>query len=144
MSPVIKSTGPLAVIFGNTQKRMSSCIWNTPIEDRHCEYCTYKGCEVKPDPFEVGRRYIDVMSGIIGCDILVRCRHQDVVWARRIVSYQLRKEGFSTTIIGKIMRMDHTSILVAENKVSDMLCYPKMYPEEICLWKKFQNCIISQ
>lgn len=124
------------------------CIWNCPIADRHCEYCSYfGGCERREAPISVSDRaelYVTTMSGIMGHDIKSRCRQRMDVWARNIVAYQLRKEGMLCKDAGKAVGLDHATVLHGCKQVESMLAMPKMYPAEFALWENFKNLLNSQ
>lgn len=121
------------------------CIWNTPVADRHCEFCSYRGgCERYPSvekryshALEKANRYISVMSEAVGCDIMIPSRKQTLVWARNMVLYMLRLDGFSLMSIEKATGMNHATVIYADRKVKEMLKRPNMYPEETKIWQKF-------
>lgn len=118
------------------------CIWSVVPEDRHCEFCSYRGgCEKHQISVGEDRSslYIDLMSKIVGSDILQKSRNQTIVWARNMVAYCLRLDGLSLEKVGKILNLNHTSILYCERQVKRMLDRPVMYYRECELWQKFQN-----
>ena len=121
------------------------CIWRVVEGDRMCEYCSYYGgCEKREKVIPIeerGDRYVEVMNGIVGMDILDRCRLRPVVWARNMVFYQLVKDGYSQGQIGNLMGFDHSSVFHGKKQVENMLEMPGMYPEEIGMWQKFQKTI---
>lgn len=120
---------------------MSSCIWNTPIKDRHCEYCTFRGgCEKYPvtrDILEVLSDYGGKMTQVLCQDIWSPSRRSELVWGRYLVMYRLHLDGYSKSRIGKVMGMDHTTVMHGINQVTKMLQMPNMYPEEMKIWTKF-------
>ena len=116
------------------------CIWSVKPEDRHCEYCSYrKGCERFPkrimDP--KANRYVRIMSDIIGANILFKSRKQRIAWARHMVAYQLRREGYSLEKAGGAIGLNHATVLNCERQVSRMIENPQMYPNETEIWQKF-------
>lgn len=121
------------------------CIWNTPVADRHCEYCSYRGgCERYPSleervnvAKERTEEYIRIMSEAVGTDIMVPSRNQSLVWARYMVLFLLRLDGFSLMSIEKATGKNHTTVIYADRKVKEMLKCPNMYPEETKIWQKF-------
>ena len=119
------------------------CIWNCPIADRHCEYCSYfGGCERREAPLERRERIaycIDTMSRIVGHDILSRRRFRGDVWARNMVAYRLHQTGYSLNEIGYALGLHHSTVLHGCEQVERMLDAPKFYQEEIRLWKKFRE-----
>ena len=71
-------------------------------------------------------------------------REQDDVWARAMVAYQMTKEGYSSTEIGRQMMKDHSTIIHLRNKVRDVFILPQMYGDIIEIWDKFQKRIENE
>lgn len=121
------------------------CIWNTPVADRHCEFCSYRGgCERYPSleervsvARERAEEYIRIMSAAVGTNFMAPSRNQRLVWARYMVLFMLRLDGFSLMSIEKATGKNHTTVIYADRKVKEMLKCPNMYPEETKLWRKF-------
>lgn len=114
------------------------CIWNVKEKNRHCEYCSYAKCDRKaPAAKEVSERYISIMKRIVGNNLLSKRRNAELVWARRFICYQMRLDGFSAPVIGKQVGMSHSSVLLAHEKVTEMLRIPSMYEKEMDIWRKF-------
>ena len=122
------------------------CIWNTPVADRRCEFCTYRGgCEAYPQKKEVRPElYREIMSEIVGMDVLTRCRRQDLVWARNMIAYQLRKDGLSLKNVGIAVGLNHSTVMNCMHQVERMLERPSMYEKETEIWQKFQNSLNSR
>ena len=123
------------------------CIWDVAPEDRRCEYCSYfDGCEVrvivKREPVEQRAKfYSDLMSKIVGSDILCSSRLQPFVWARNMVAYKLHQDGYTNAMIGFAIGRDHSTITYCVGKVKDMLNNPGMYKNEIDVWEEFNKNI---
>lgn len=124
------------------------CIWEVDESARLCEFCSYRGgCESyeKVTPVdEAGSLYANILSEIIGRNILERCRERSVVWARNILCYRLYLDGYSLHQIGKFVGVNHTTVLYGRNQVSNMLEMPSMYPDEIKLWERFTELLSLQ
>ena len=122
------------------------CIWSVREEDRHCEFCTYRGgCEAYPQKKEVRPElYREIMSEIVGMDVLTRCRRQDLVWARNMIAYQLRKDGLSLKNVGIAVGLNHSTVMNCMHQVERMLERPSMYEKETEIWQKFQNSLNSR
>lgn len=125
---------------------MSNCIWKVTESDRRCEYCSYRGgCERYPEGIEkedvrrVADRYVRVMSDIVGQDILVRTRSSLLVWARNMVAYQLRSEGYPVVSVGNCLGINHSTVTHSSSRVREMLKRPKMYVREARIWTEFQK-----
>lgn len=122
------------------------CIWKVEERDRRCEYCSYRGgCEKYPKGIEredvksVAERYIEAMSDIVGQDILIRTRSVLLVWARNMVAYQLRLEGYSVTAVGACLGLNHSTVTHCASRMREMLERPKMYAREARIWTEFQK-----
>lgn len=118
------------------------CIWNTPVEDRHCEFCSYwGGCEKRPvEPVrnctEVATEYLAIMYRITGLDIMTPSRRREVSWGRYMVIYLLHKAGFSWIQIGKAIGLNRVTAMYGAKNVTKMLQMPAMYPKEMDVWKE--------
>lgn len=121
------------------------CIWPVNPEDRHCEFCSYRGgCDRYPKKKSNPELYRRIMFRIIGMDVLTRSRRQDLVWARNMVVYQLRLDGFSLKQIGRAVGLDHSTVVNCVHQVERMLERPSMYEKESEIWQEFQNSLNSQ
>lgn len=122
------------------------CIWKVSESDRRCEYCSYRGgCERYPkgkekeDVRSVAERYVEAMSDIVGQNILIRTRSILLVWARNMVAYQLRLEGYSVTAVGECLGLNHSTVTHCASRMKEMLERPKMYAKEARIWTEFQK-----
>ena len=117
------------------------CIWPVKASDRQCNYCTYVGCERHAHRLKDKRanRYVKVMSDIVGANILLKSRKQILVWARNMVAYQLRLDGYSLPAIGRLLDLDHSTVVYCEQQVRRMLLAPSMYEDESEVWEEFQK-----
>lgn len=123
---------------------MVMCIWNTPVKDRHCEYCSYRGgCEKydKLDTRTPKEKYVDSMSDIVGMDILQKSRLSKLVWARYMVAYQMRQDGYSVLSVGRMLGLDHSSVTHCMGRMRMMLDNPRLYDWETRIWMKFQKTL---
>lgn len=118
------------------------CIWNTPVEDRHCEYCSYPDCrDIRTVLQEREELYIGVMSDIIGYNVLARTRKRAAAWARAMIAYQLRRDGSTLYRIGAVLGINHATVVYALKNVNRMLDHPRMFPLESNVWREFQERI---
>lgn len=92
-------------------------------------------------PQDNSGRYIEVMSGLAGQDIMENSRRATVTWPRYMVMYQLRRDGLTFAKIGEIFGKDHSTAVYAVKAVRNMLDMPGMYPGEVKLWQQFQKII---
>lgn len=100
---------------------------------RNCDQ--YAGLE------ETFARYHKAMFDITGEDCTERTRRRTVVWARNIVAWQMTEDGFTTCQIGARLGIDHSTVSHCRNAVKEMLEYPRYYPEEMAVLRKFKNAI---
>ena len=121
------------------------CIWKVEVEERHCEYCTYRGgCESyeRVAPIDEAKQiYSGILSGLVGRDIMEQCRERDVVSARYILFYQLANDGYSQEKIGKCCGFDHSTVSYGKRQVENMLKFPGMYPVEMVIMHNFKKLI---
>ena len=82
-------------------------------------------------------RYIEIMSEIVGCAILVLSRVRRIAWARFMVEYMLLRDGYGTEAAGRMVGKSHAAAVWARKQVDHMLRNPKMYPEEMALWNEY-------
>lgn len=117
------------------------CIWKVKADDRQCEFCSYReGCERYPriDTPE-GRMewYVSVINGIVGDDVMRRCRRKDLAWGRYMVAYRLRQEGMTQEKVGRMLGLDHSTVFHCVKQIERMLERPAMYMEEFKIWNLF-------
>lgn len=124
------------------------CIWKVAERDRRCEFCSYRGgCEkypegiAKEDVRSVADRYVKAMSEIVGQDILMKTRSSLLVWARNMVAYQMRLEGYSVTAVGDRLGLNHSTVTHCKSRVEEMLSHPMFYPRETRIWQKFKETL---
>ena len=68
-------------------------------------------------------------------------REYHYVWARTMVAYQMSKEGYPTSEIGRQMMKNRTTIIHLLKKMQDVFALPQMYENELEMWYKFQKQI---
>lgn len=119
------------------------CLWKVAEADRHCEFCVYEGCGQRMPCKESVRAYLKAMEAVVGDDFYCESRKRRLVWARNIVAYQMFKDGYKHSQIGKAIHRDRTSAMHAINNVTDMLSMPRQYPQEMAIWREFQKKLLS-
>lgn len=125
---------------------MDGCIWNIAPEERQCEFCVYRECELRKErefdddsPVFQAEWYIEVMEGIVGGGFLTSCRKSEYVWARNIVAYQLVKDGMRHRDVARYLGLVRCTISHCVKSVENMLAYPKSYTHQMEIWRKFQE-----
>ena len=86
--------------------------------------------------------YVEKMNDLIGRDIRINSKEQEVVWGRNLVAWQLFQDAFSETEIGRAMGKNHSTINYMKRQVIAMLKSPHMYINETELWYDFQDRLI--
>ena len=124
------------------------CIWKVAAEDRHCEFCIYNGeCE-RPGRKNFNEDFERVLSAMQkqfpGEALLSRSRDRQLVWARYIMMDQLRSMGYTCTLIGAGLNMNHATVVYGTKEIDKMHNNPGMYPIEYDIWEKFQQSYNQQ
>lgn len=116
---------------------MCTCIWNTPAEDRRCNYCTWSGgCENRKSQEMVAKEIHDEILSVFGREFMIRDRSNDIRWARYLYLYILRQRGLTYPKIEKITGLNHSTVIFALKNVEDMFSSPARYVDEFELWNK--------
>lgn len=84
---------------------------------------------------------LDMMAQILGEPVQLKPRNPRFAWARKMVAYQLIREGYSTHEVGEMIGKDHSSVVAMKKKMQDALNYPQAYRDVVDIWKQFQNKI---
>ena len=74
-------------------------------------------------------------------EIPYHSRESHHVWARTMVAYQMLKEGYRTTEVGRQMEKDHSSVCHMRDKMMDVFALPQAYGDILEMWEKFQKQI---
>lgn len=121
-----------------------NCIWNVAEQDRRCEYCSFTdGCDCRRwsrlEPIEGrARKFIRIMSDILGDDVLKKTKSRPFVWGRFIIAYELRQEGYLYEQIGRVLTLNHSTVVYGVIRVEELLRSTGVsLEEERILWQKF-------
>jgi chromosomal replication initiation ATPase DnaA len=74
---------------------------------------------------------------VCGVGILTQARDFDLVMGRRMIAYQMKKEGYSYVSIGRHLVRHHSSVIHMVAMMEDAIEY--QFPVEMGYWKRFQN-----
>ena len=78
------------------------------------------------------------MAKVIGMDsVSYFNRDSSDVWARAMIAFQMLKEGYTTTEIGRQMMKDHSTIQHYKKKMEDVFSIPEAYRDILTIWDKF-------
>ena len=86
--------------------------------------------------------YIAKMNEIVGCDVRSRSRKTELVYARSILAYTLRKESYTYQEIGFYLGgKNHATIINNCDLMEDALTFPRQYADLIHIYNKFKTAI---
>lgn len=84
--------------------------------------------------------YVATMNKIVGGDIRSSSRKTQLVYARSIVAYTLRREKYTLQEIGAYLGgRNHATIINACGLMEDALRYPRQYWDLIHIYNKFKQ-----
>jgi chromosomal replication initiation ATPase DnaA len=78
---------------------------------------------------------------IVGKGIMTVSRKDELVLGRKMIAYQMRKEGYKLQTIGKHLGRHHASVYHMIKEMRDVFDYPHIYSKETEYWKRFQENI---
>ena len=58
-------------------------------------------------------------------------RHHLNVLSRMYIACIMQQDGYSTSVIGKLMKRDHTTIVQLQKRMKDMISVPAYYKKEL-------------
>lgn len=96
------------------------------------------------EPEDDGSRFYTLFKAakeLCGTGILTTSRLPESVLGRKLIIYQMRKEGFSLHTIGKYLHRHHTSVLHLQKEMQNAIDYPQAFQKEMTFWNMFQNKI---
>lgn len=76
---------------------------------------------------------------VVGNGILTRCRDFNLVMGRRMIAYQMRKEGYSIMTISKKLIRHHASVIHMVKMMEEVLRF--QFDLEMGYWTMFQKKI---
>lgn len=76
---------------------------------------------------------------VCGQGILTGARDFRLVMGRRMIAYQMRREGYSYMSIGRHLVRHHASVIHMVKMMEDILHY--QWDMEMGYWRKFQNAL---
>lgn len=84
---------------------------------------------------------LEIATEVVGDGILSRTKDFNCVMGRRMIAYQMRKEGFSLNQIGRRLNRNHTSVLHMEKMMDDIFRFPGVFKVEEEYWNEFKRKI---
>jgi hypothetical protein len=90
---------------------------------------------------EIARKRFDTLlliaTEVMGNGILLKSRGRNFVIGRRMIAYQMRKEGYSSPLIGRLLGKNHTSVLYMESMMKDAIKF--QFRPELTYWEEFKR-----
>lgn len=90
------------------------------------------------------QHFVEVMDRVAGVEVASPCRDERHTWARNIVCFVGRREGFPQVLVGEAVNRDHSSVSHMERRMKDAFDYPEQYSEAIELYNRFIEAIWKQ
>lgn len=89
---------------------------------------------------EHAEQYIAKMNAIVGDDVRSKARRTELVYARSILAYTLRREKYTWQEIGKLLGgRSHATIINNYELMQDALTFPNMYYDLMHIYNKFKD-----
>lgn len=82
---------------------------------------------------------LTIAKELCGCGILTATIEPKSSLGRNMIAYQLRKEGYSSTHIGRLLKRNHSTVCAMIAKINDLIEYPNVFVDEETIWNKFQE-----
>lgn len=111
-----------------------------PAEER-AELLEALRLSLRPDADTRGGHLLEVMADILGIPSILRTKKPAFVWARAVVAFQLRSEGYTLEEIGRQLGKDHSSVSYLLHKVEWASSLPSAYKKEMQLLREFNKRI---
>lgn len=84
--------------------------------------------------------YKRIIEEILGRS-LGNSRGREDVAGRMCIAFQLIQDGFTTTMVGKMIGRDHATVLHYKKCMSNCKAFPKAYHYECYMWDEFQKML---
>lgn len=82
---------------------------------------------------------VDIATKVVGNGILSKSRDFNCVIGRRMIAYQMRKEGCTLLRVARHMKVHHASVVHMEKMMKDVLDYPDCFRLEKAYWDEFSK-----
>ena len=83
--------------------------------------------------------YLRIVERIMGEDIPSQSRVRRYVYARGMVMYQMREDGYTFMEIANQSGKHHSSVIHMTKAWEYILTHPGQFPSEITMWNNFKN-----
>ena len=82
---------------------------------------------------------VSVVNDILNDNILRKTKDHKAVVGRWMVAYQMKKEGYTVSGIGRHMRRSHSTIIHMIRMMEDVFGYPQFFKLENVYWEQFRR-----
>lgn len=90
---------------------------------------------------EIARKRFDMLlliaKEVMGNGILLKSKDRNFVIGRRLIAYQMRQDGYSSPLIGRLLGKNHTSVLHMERMMEDAIKF--QFRPELTYWEEFKR-----
>lgn len=80
---------------------------------------------------------LTIASNVVGHGIMGKSKDLKPVIGRRLIAYQMRQEGYSSPLIGRLLGKNHTSVLHMESMMEDAIRF--QFRPELTYWEEFKQ-----
>lgn len=94
-----------------------------------------------PPPIEERHEHVLACAERACGQSLTSARNSQNTLIRCFVAYQLHRDGYSYSEIGKVMKRDHSTITHLDHRMRDMLSIPNAYKSEVQQYKRFEEML---
>lgn len=113
-----------------------------PIEDRECLIKILQESII--DEIEDDGRFsilLKVATEVVGDGILSRSREYNCVMGRKMIAWQMSREGYSLSQIGRRMGRHHASVHHLLKLMEDIFKFPGCFKTDEAYWSQFSKLL---
>lgn len=82
---------------------------------------------------------LEIATELCGTGIMTQTIEPMSSLGRNMIAYQLRKEGYGSSHIGRLLKRNHATVCSMVAKIQDLMEFPNIFLEEEEIWNKFQQ-----
>lgn len=82
---------------------------------------------------------LKIATELCGTGIMTRTVEHMSSLGRNMIAYQLRKEGYGSSHIGRLLKRNHSTVCAMIAKINDLIEYPDVFVDEEVIWNEFQK-----
>ena len=108
------------------------------VEQRKELICFLKD-SIKEGAYYRFRKFLDIATEILGDGIISESRKFNCMMGRKLIAYQMRKEGCSLQYIGRCLNKNHATILYAVKSMEDAISLKHIFKVENMYLNEFEK-----